>query len=106
MLFTAMHMPDPASLMQKTARYRGSKCSSDMVASIIEGFADRNMYLRMRQCDYDSKFVQMYKNLTRQELLFPSKDPRSCCKTLRNTGACCKAWTGPQPGRPLPTCST
>ena len=54
-----------------------SKCSSDMVASIIEGFADRNMYLRMRQCDYDSKFVQMYKNLTRQELLFPSKDLES-----------------------------
>ena len=73
MLFTAMHMPDPASLMQNCAAIV-SKCSSDMVASIIEGFADRNMYLRMRQCDYDSKFVQMYKNLTRQELLFPSKD--------------------------------
>ena len=73
LFFTAMHLPDPASLLQNCAAIV-SKCSSDMVASIIEGFADRNMYLRMRQCDYDSKFAQLYKNLTRQELLFPSKD--------------------------------
>ncbi len=71
--FTAMHLPDPINLMQNCAAIV-SKCSSDMVASIIEGFADRNMYLRMRQCDYDSKFTQIYKSLTRQELLFPSKD--------------------------------
>ena len=28
----------------------------------------------MRQCDYDSKFTQIYKNLARQELLFPNRD--------------------------------
>jgi len=74
--FTAMHLPDPVSLIQNCAAII-SKCSSDMVASIIEGFADRNMYLRMRQCDYDSKFTQIYKNLARQELLFPNRDLES-----------------------------
>ena len=48
-----------------------SKCSSDIVAAVIEGFADRNMYLRMRTLEYDSKFSQIFSNLVKLALLFP-----------------------------------
>lgn len=70
--FIFMHMPDPMVLLQNCAAIV-SKCSSDIVAAIIEGFADRNHYLRMRQSDYDSKFAQIFKNLAKQELLFPQR---------------------------------
>ena len=44
------------------------------MAAVIEGFADRNHYLRMRQSDYDSKFAQIFKSLATQELLFPHRN--------------------------------
>ncbi|WP_411331051.1 hypothetical protein [Desulfovibrio desulfuricans] len=70
--FVALGLPDPVMLLQNCAAIV-SKCSSDVVAAIIEGFADRNMYLKMRQRDFDGKFAQLYKNITRQELLFPQQ---------------------------------
>ena len=70
--FVALSLPDPVMLLQNCAAIV-SKCSSDAVAAIIEGFADRNMYLKMRQRDFDGKFAQLYKNITRQELLFPQQ---------------------------------
>ncbi|MBB5142435.1 hypothetical protein [Desulfovibrio intestinalis] len=71
--FILMHLPDPMVLLQNCAAIV-SKCSSDVVAAVIEGFADRNHYLRMRQSDYDSKFAQIFKNLAKQELLFPHRN--------------------------------
>lgn len=41
------------------------------MAAVIDGFAERNHYLRMRQSDYDSKFAQIFENLAKQELLLP-----------------------------------
>ncbi|MBO4301295.1 MAG: hypothetical protein J5861_06800 [Desulfovibrio sp.] len=74
--FEAMQMPEPVMLLQNCAAIV-SKCSSDLVAAVIEGFADRNSYLRMRQCDYDSKLTQIYASLARQELIFPHRDIES-----------------------------
>jgi hypothetical protein len=71
--FTLLALPNPLALLQNCAAIV-SKCASDMVAAVIEGFADRNAFLRLRQRDYDSKLRQMYANLTRQELLFPHRD--------------------------------
>lgn len=71
--FEAMQLPEPLMLLQNCAAIV-SKCSSDLVAAVIEGFADRNSYLRMRQSDYDSKFTRLFANLARQELLFPHRD--------------------------------
>ena len=72
-VFTLLALPNPLALLQNCAAIV-AKCASDMVAAVIEGFADRNVYLRLRQCDYDSKLRQIYANLTRQELLFPHRD--------------------------------
>lgn len=69
-IFTAMHLSDPLSLVQNCAAIT-SKCASDTVAAVIEGFADRNLYLRLRSWDYATKFSQIYQNFSRQELLFP-----------------------------------
>lgn len=78
--FIIMHLPEPMVLLQNCAAIV-SKCSSDIVAAVIEGFADRNHYLRMRQSDYDSKFAQIFKSLAKQELLFPH---RSLTKMLQS----------------------
>ena len=71
--FTAMHLPDPVGLTQNCAAIT-SKCASDTVAAVIEGFADRNLYLRLREWDYATKFSQIFRNFSRQELLFPHLD--------------------------------
>lgn len=71
--FIFLQLPDPMILLQNCAAIV-SKCSSDLVAAVIEGFADRNHYLRMRQSDYDSKFAQIFKSLATQELLFPHRN--------------------------------
>ena len=71
--FESLQLPEPVMLLQNCAAIV-SKCSSDLVAAVIEGFADRNSYLRLRQSDYDSKMTRIYANLARQELLFPHRD--------------------------------
>mgnify|MGYP007128679221 CR=1 FL=1 len=71
--FTAMHLADPAGLTQNCAAIT-AKCASDTVAAVIEGFADRNLYLRLREWDYVTKFSQIFHNFSRQELLFPHLD--------------------------------
>jgi hypothetical protein len=91
--FEAMQMPEPVMLLQNCAAIV-SKCSSDLVAAVIEGFADRNSYLRMRQCDYDSKLTQIYASLTRQELLFPHRDLEGM---LRNPSSYWRALYGKDP---------
>ncbi len=51
-----------------------SKASSDTVAGIIEGFADQNDNLRMRNWDYTYKLDQMFACLARLEVLLPEED--------------------------------
>ncbi len=91
--FEAMQMPEPVMLLQNCAAIV-SKCASDLVAAVIEGFADRNSYLRMRQSDYDSKLTQIYANLARQELIFPHRDLQSM---LRNPADYWRALYGKDP---------
>ena len=68
--FVWLGIADPVGALQNCAAIV-SKCSSDIVAAVIEGFADRNMYLRMRTLEYDSKFSQIFNNLVKLALLFP-----------------------------------
>ena len=69
-LFSAMHLSDPAGFTQNCAAIT-SKCASDTVAAVIEGIADSNVYRKLRRWDYNTKYRQIFRNFTRQELLFP-----------------------------------
>ncbi len=51
-----------------------SKMASDTVAAIIEGFADRAEFLRMRDRDYEDKLAQLLDCFTRLEVLMPEQD--------------------------------
>ena len=60
-----------------------SKLASDTVAAIIEGYADGQVNLRMRQWDYQSKIKKVFDYYTRLELLFPAED---ALKKISRTG--------------------
>ena len=51
-----------------------SKLASDTVAAIIEGFADKAEYLRMRYWDYVGKLSQVFNCFSRLEILMPEED--------------------------------
>ena len=51
-----------------------SKLSSDTVAALIEGFADRTNNRRNRFFDYSHKLKQLYDAFVQMELLFPEQD--------------------------------
>ena len=51
-----------------------SKLASDTVAAIIEGFADKAEYLRMRYWDYVGKLSQLFNCFSRLEILMPEED--------------------------------
>jgi hypothetical protein len=51
-----------------------SKTSSDVVAGIIEGVADRWSYSRIRQKDYSDKLSQIFGTYEQLELMFPDRD--------------------------------
>ena len=51
-----------------------SKMASDTVAAIIEGFADKVEYLRMRYWDYVAKLSQVFNCFSRLEILMPEED--------------------------------
>jgi len=51
-----------------------SKTASDCVASVIEGLADRQLNIRMRETDYQMKFRQLFDTYARLEILFPESD--------------------------------
>lgn len=59
-----------------------SKMASDTVAGIIEGFADRNVNIRMRYGDYLNKLERLLENFSHLELLMPEED--SVLETLAN----------------------
>jgi hypothetical protein len=51
-----------------------SKLASDTVAAVIEGFADRTVFLRMRDRDYKTKLGQLLDCYARLEMLMPEED--------------------------------
>lgn len=51
-----------------------SKLASDSVAGIIEGLADRAMYIRRRIVDYTSKFQHLFNTYDQLERMFPMDD--------------------------------
>ncbi len=55
-----------------------SKCASDTVAALIEGFADSRMNIRMRRLDYQSKLRSVFDSYTLLELMFPQEDALNC----------------------------
>ena len=68
-----------------------SKFSSDTVAAVIEGTADRNNNLLMRRSDYKEKLTQVFDVYARLETAFPEqealdllKEPNALFFNLRN----------------------
>ena len=51
-----------------------SKVSSDCVAALIEGLADRGRNVRIRRYDYRLKLNQLFSTFAKMELLFPEQD--------------------------------
>lgn len=51
-----------------------SKLASDTVAAVIEGLADRQQNMRMREWDYAGKIEQIFKVYAKLEILFPRQD--------------------------------
>lgn len=51
-----------------------SKTSSDCVAGIIEGAADRQNYIRIRAQDYRAKIAELFTTYEQFELMFPETD--------------------------------
>lgn len=51
-----------------------SKMASDTVAAVIEGFADKVEYLRIRQWDYKAKLSQLFTTFSELEVILPDED--------------------------------
>jgi hypothetical protein len=51
-----------------------SKLASDCVAGVIEGLADRDLFIRMRAWDYRGKLNQLFDTFQQLEMLFPQED--------------------------------
>jgi len=51
-----------------------SKLASDCVAGVIEGLADRDLFIRLRSWDYRGKLNQLFDSFQQLELLFPQED--------------------------------
>jgi hypothetical protein len=61
-----------------------SKLASDSVAAVIEGFADKVEFLRMRKWDYSAKFKLLFNVFSEIDLLLPDED---LIEHFRKTGA-------------------
>ena len=66
-------IPDVSGELQKWAAII-SKFSSDCVAAVIEGLADRQANIRARLAAYRSKIAQIFTVFSRLDLLFPEDD--------------------------------
>ncbi len=69
-----------------------SKLSSDIVAALIEGYADHKNNVRIRSWDYKTKLQQMFQVYVNIELLYPEEDiymliakPKAILKRLEDT---------------------
>ncbi len=60
-----------------------SKLASDSVAGIIEGLADRAMYIRRRILDYTSKFQHLFNTYDQLERMFPMDDVLSMLESTK-----------------------
>ncbi len=68
-----LKVADPYIFIQPAAAVI-SKMASDTVAALIEGFADRQTNIRMRNWDYSTQLARVFDTYARLELLFPEKD--------------------------------
>jgi hypothetical protein len=83
---------EAAAMLQKWAAII-SKAASDTVAAVIEGLADRDQNMRMRQWDYSGKIEQIFRVYARLEVLFPRQDvlrmlesPKEFLSTIASEG--------------------
>ncbi len=60
-----------------------SKLASDTVAGIIEGFADRALYIRRRIMDYRRKMQHLFDTYAQLEMLFPMDDVLDLLESTR-----------------------
>ncbi len=60
-----------------------SKLASDTVAGIIEGLADRAIYIRRRVLDYKSKFQHLFNTYDQLERMFPMDDVLSLLESTK-----------------------
>lgn len=72
-LMSQLSVADPSFYLVPSATII-SKCASDTVAALIEGFADSNVNIRMRRTDYAAKLRSVFDCYTRLELMFPKED--------------------------------
>jgi hypothetical protein len=61
-----------------------SKFSSECLAAVIEGLADRSRFVRLRLRDYQTKFKQLYDSYSRLELLYPEEDASRLLEAPKN----------------------
>ncbi len=73
MALTAITLQQWAAVISKTA--------SDLVAGIVEGYADRHANLTQRLMDYQIKIKELFAAYTRLEIIFPEKDVLEMFKT-------------------------
>lgn len=69
-ILTGIGIPGVESILQKWAAVI-SKASSDLVAALIEGPADRFQNIALRTRDYKHKFSELFDSYSKLELLFP-----------------------------------
>ena len=72
-LLQVTDIPDVSGELQKWAAII-SKFSSDCVAAVIEGLADRQANIKARLAAYRSKIAQIFAVFSRLDLLFPEDD--------------------------------
>lgn len=79
-LVAASGSPSPGEAIQPFAAIV-SKFSSDCVAAVIEGLADRSRYMHMRLKDYRAKFKQLFDAYCLLEMRFPQDDATRLLET-------------------------
>ena len=62
-----------------------SKASSDIMAGIIEGTADRDLNIRSRLSDYRNKLTQLFDTYARLEVLLPQVRVLDALRTVEDT---------------------
>ncbi len=72
-LVYVLKVSNPDIIMQNTSAIL-SKLSSDTVAAIIEGYADKKNLIRMRRWDYKTKLQDIFNSYVRLDLAFPEED--------------------------------
>lgn len=77
MLAGGMEWIAATAMLQSWAAVIG-KLASDTVAGFIEGTADRNVALRLRHKDYNSKIARLLEVHGRLEAMFPKADVAAC----------------------------